>query len=262
MDKEFLRQVSVLAESECLISNKKFAEELMRIQNPNCDVVLASVSASHCCDVEEVSSVRDFSYVWYDRNAKENENNFLPVFFSESDEIPAVSDIFEIDENDIFCNEGMVYYAEFSGDNVVIRRLNMLYSQEIVEKIYSDTDPNAVIEDIFLINIKDVTREGMKYLMTCWYIIKNDGYIEYMPMFLDDVALLAQYDLPSLVCEEIKLAQRFSSHDKYFSLQKDVQGKIFVQREANFTLLVNEKVSTKNSKHTAKIIHFKPKNGG
>lgn len=261
MDKEFLKQVSVRADVECLVSSKKSAEELIKIHNPNCDIVLASVSAYHGDDVLELSSVNDFSFVWYDRNSKENEVNFLPVFFSNCDDIPAISDIFEIEEDDVFCFDGMVYYADFSDDNTEIRRINMLFSQEIVEKIYADTEPDAVIEDIFLVNIKDVTREGLKYLVTCWYIVREDGYIDYMPVFLEDVCLLSQYNIPSLICEEVKPNQGFKSHNKIFSLQKDVQGKLFIQNSIEFMTRINKADFREISKRKTKIIPLKRKNG-
>lgn len=259
MDKEFLEQVSVLAEDDCLISNKKLAEEIIKIHNPDCDVVLASVFASHCDDEEEISSVNDVSFIWYDRNAGEYGVKFLPVFWGDPGDIPSISDVFEVEEGDVFCYEGMVYYADFSDDNVVIRRLNMLFSQEIVEKIYADTEPDVVIEDIFLVDVKDVTRTGLKRLMTCWYVVREDGYIDYMPVFLDDVFLLDEYNLSSLISDEIKHKQRFLSHERNFSLQKDVQGKLFIRSEVNFTVKINNEYSEQDSKYAPKMVPLKRK---
>ena len=259
-----LRHSSCQADEGCIVYCRSQANILLKTPDAKLFKITTQAGKVH--------------YVWQD--APDGYEYEFPVAcraFAEEDDL-ADDDIFDvkirqeiIPDEDIFCFGGYVYYLHAKpNSNLVIYRICAYSSQKIVEQIIAEDFHDIVAENIFLSNFFLLDGKCRKYIMTCWGIVYQDGFL-YMPIFDEDRHYIHERDVTAYVREEIPPGTVFMHEDKlarngkmYYQTAVDEHGKFYLNysnNPFNFDDKKEKKYQTENK--TARIIqvNFTKSNG-
>lgn len=205
-------------------------------------------------------------YVW--RDAPEDFDYEYPAAcraFKEDDDL-LQDDIFEVKaaeeivpDKDVFCFGGYVYYLRGKPNgNLVIRRICAYSSQEIVERILADDFRDIVAESIYLANFYVLEDNRRKFVMTCWGIVYEEGFL-YIPIFDEDRHLIYERPVASYIKEELPVGAIFKCEEngKYYQISRDERGKFYLNYASIPFLFNRNQQKTTEHGHTAKIINIK-----
>ncbi|MBR1601362.1 MAG: hypothetical protein IJ677_07265 [Alphaproteobacteria bacterium] len=170
-----------------------------------------------------------------------------------------------IPDKDIFCFAGYVYYLHRKQNgNLIIRRICAYSSQKIVEKIISEDFRGICAESIYLANFYIFEENRRKYVMTCWGIVYQDGFL-YIPIFDEDRHFIYDRPIQSYMKEEIPIGTIFKANGMYYQNALDEEGKIYLNYSRSPFVFNHKNISDlKNKNKTAKIIQvtFKKESNG
>lgn len=210
-------------------------------------------------------------YIWRDTPDKyEYEFPAACRAFLENDDL-LDDDIFDVKirqeitpDEDIFCFAGYVYYLHRKQNgNLVIRRICAYSSQRIIEQIVSEDFHDIDIENIYLSNFFVMEDNKRKYVMTCWGVVYQEGFL-YIPIFDEDRHFIYERDVQSFIREEIPVGTVFKANDMYYQTAADEQGKFYLNFSDNPFVFKRTKFHTDGNKSKALIIkmNFKKESNG
>lgn len=229
MKKLNLWQCSCPADEACVVYCQSHANLILHNINPDCEAELVKVK----------SQSGTVHFVWVGKNGEEI--CFCPVFAGETEDIPAIEDVEQMNENEVFCHNGGVYYVHINKRNkVVIRMLTVLMSQNVVEQVVHYNFEKCCVKSICLIHLFAIGK-GKQYLAPVWSVYYDDGLIEYMPVFDKDEEIFARYNIGALLKEEAKTGSCFRYRNKLYYVQEDENGKLYLSVSGNVAFHINGK---------------------
>ncbi len=133
-----------------------------------------------------------------------------------------------IPDEDIFCFAGYVYYLHRNPNgNLIIRRICAYSSQRIVEQIISEDFHDIEAESIYLANFYQMADYGRQYVMTCWGVVYQGGFL-YIPIFDEDRHFIYDSPIQSYIKEEIPAGTIFKANGMYYQTAADNEGNIYL----------------------------------
>jgi len=170
-----------------------------------------------------------YHFVWRDKDSADEEfPEFCPIFREDDeDEICEITDVQQIQVNEIFCHDGEAYYLEQNNrGTLTVRRLNTYTSQEIVEKIaWYDDNPEPVTK-VELIKLYDL-RGGKHFVMYCWQLSREHS-TEFMPIFDGEDQLFNELFFPLTQKEAVPVGSSICHQKKSYVLYQDFRGKLYL----------------------------------
>lgn len=221
MAKLDLKHSSCQADEGCIVYCKSHA-----------DILLGS---SFCKLFRITTKKQKTHYVWME--APDDYDIEFPCACRAFQENPDLldDDIFDIrtkqeiiPDRDIFCFAGYVYYVHAKPNgNLVIRRICAYSTQQIVEQIIDEDFHDITAESIYLVNFYTLEDNCRKYVMTCWGVVYQDGFL-YVPIFDEDRHIIHERGVNSFYREEIPVGTIFKTRDLYYQTATDEQGKFYL----------------------------------
>lgn len=249
MVKMTLRQSSCHADESCIVYCNKEANLVLHCS----DSVLARVTTTDGV----------YHFVWTDPHADLEIPEFCPIFKEDDeDAICEIEDIMVLQVNDIFCFGGEAYYlSQNNRGTLIVRRICLYSSQEIVEKIaWYDDDPEPVTDD--LIKLYDL-RGGKKFVMYTWQVHREHS-VEYMPVFDGEDKLFDGLIHALTEKERMPVGSVLCHQHKSYVLLQDVDKKLYLSTSgAKFNLLMQAQrelgdKEEESSTKTVKVVRMIP----
>jgi len=218
--------------------------------------------ATSCAKLFRITTNADkVHYVW--RDSPDDFEYEFPIACRAFIEPPDMleDDIFDVKliqeivpEQDIFCFNGYIYYLHRKKNgNLIVRRINAYSSQKIIEQMISEDYHDIEIENVYFSNFYVVEAHGRKYVMTCWGIVYQDGFL-YVPIFDEDRHFIYDRPIESYMKEEIPVGKVFMANKMYYQIAQDEENKFCLNYSRSPFLFAKDAQKKPVSKQNKAII--------